>query len=270
MPHKNMMFIYRLNFEREPEKFENHDQKAIIDITKMFDVFPPFWSILEQQEQKVLEEIMHSFHLNQHRKINKLTIHEFSEILSEIRLFINTDFVADENNDENETRESKLRKQWKKCLVCGVCFFSNGIAMNVTQFSHITNECKSSIKTMLKHMKFIDVPKRNDIYAPLKRRVPFLEKNPMELRNWIVRKLVIGTPSPYVPMISLPLSRHFAGVTHDYYDSISDDEDNIVDQNHLTSIDPSDDILKYFDDPLCLPPIFLMNEEDRSIEVESL
>jgi hypothetical protein len=76
---------------------------------------------------------------------------------------------------------------WQRSLVCGVCWLSNGIAINNRQLSSLIGKCKSSINGSLQKMGYSTVQSRAETIAPLTDAIPMLRNNFNELREWTVR-----------------------------------------------------------------------------------
>jgi hypothetical protein len=96
---------------------------------------------------------------------------DFKEILEALIVF--------EDADEEE--------KWKRCLVCGVCMISKGIAVNTTQLRRLIFKCKSSINGSLKGLGFDKILTKSWAYEGLLAQVPYLRENPADLRQWTIR-----------------------------------------------------------------------------------
>jgi hypothetical protein len=86
--------------------------------------------------------------------------------------------------------------QWKRALVCGICWFGNSIAVNRHQFSILTSKSKSSINGLFQSLGYGTIPYGCDAAAPLLAYFPFLHNNFAELRRWTVRQKMSATPPP--------------------------------------------------------------------------
>lgn len=106
---------------------------------------------------------------------------DFANILEALKTFI----IQDEDSSADE---------WKRSLVCGVCFLKDGIAVNTAQLKKLTNKCKSTINGSLKGMGY-EVLNLNDEKSSqekeLLEKIPFLSNNLSDLRKWTVRKQFI-------------------------------------------------------------------------------
>lgn len=99
-------------------------------------------------------------------------------------------------NDEND---------WKRCLVCGVCWLKEGIATNTRTLKILLNKCKSSINGSLLKMGYITHHTRNDLTAQLSSAIPILRDNFSEMREWAIRIKKEGRPSSLpLPKIMIP------------------------------------------------------------------
>ena len=99
-------------------------------------------------------------------------IETFSEALDKIKKFA----VREDSDD------------WKRCLVCGICWLPEGIAINTHQLRILIFKCKSSINGSLQKMGFNVNLGRTDAANAMVNSIPFLKDNTPELRQWTVRK----------------------------------------------------------------------------------
>jgi hypothetical protein len=99
--------------------------------------------------------------------------------------------------------------QWKRSLVCGICWFDNSIAINRYQFSILTSRSKSSINGLFQSLGYGTIPSGCDAAAPLLTFFPFLRDNFAELRKWTVRQQMSATPNPE-PLLT-EIREHYSG-----------------------------------------------------------
>jgi hypothetical protein len=111
----------------------------------------------------------------------------FSELLGSIRSFC----IRNREDD------------WKRCLVCGVCWLPSGLAINNRQLSLLINKCKSSINGSLQKMGYSTLQSRTESTGALCDSIPLLRDNFNELREWTVRFFVAATPQPTLPVYSV-------------------------------------------------------------------
>lgn len=79
-------------------------------------------------------------------------------------------------------------EDWKRCLVCGLCFICQDIAINIRQICFLTSKCKSSINGALSKMGYKTVPFKSSSRIELYARIPYLNKNFYEQKQWTIRK----------------------------------------------------------------------------------
>ena len=84
---------------------------------------------------------------------------------------------------------------WKRSLVCGVCWTMNGLGINIRQLKELVNRCKSSINGSLQRLGLDSVMDRTGGRAVIARAMPLLETNLADLKEWSVRKYVKLTDS---------------------------------------------------------------------------
>ena len=91
----------------------------------------------------------------------------------------------------NSIQSFAIRKDdddWKRCLVCGVLWLTNGIAINTRQLRLLINKCKSSINGSLQKLGYTTSLGRTESAAAMVSVWPLLRENNAELRKWTVRK----------------------------------------------------------------------------------
>jgi hypothetical protein len=76
---------------------------------------------------------------------------------------------------------------WKRGLVCGICWLNSGIAVNTRQLRLLLSKCKSSINSMFQSIGFSSIPTTNDYEAALTAYFPLIKDNFAELRRWTIR-----------------------------------------------------------------------------------
>lgn len=85
---------------------------------------------------------------------------------------------------------------WKRYLVCGVCWMGWDIAINTRQLRILINKCKSSINGALAKMGYSTAPIKTEGSSSLLKAIPFLKGNFVELRMWTIRRRQISSPLP--------------------------------------------------------------------------
>jgi hypothetical protein len=96
---------------------------------------------------------------------------------------------------------------WKRGLVCGICWLNSAIAVNTRQLRMLISRCKSSINSMFQHIGFSTVPTTNEYATALANFFPLIKDNFAELRQWTIRAvkpLDDGTADPPQQDIAVP------------------------------------------------------------------
>lgn len=97
----------------------------------------------------------------------------------------------------------KDQNDWVRCLVCGVMWLPEGIAINNQQLRILTSKCKSSINGSLVRVGYSITLGRSETSSALVQALPLLKDNTSELRQWTIRKgdptLLHSSPSPSPP-----------------------------------------------------------------------
>jgi hypothetical protein len=83
---------------------------------------------------------------------------------------------------------------WKRGLVCGICWLNSAIAVNTRQLRILISRCKSSINSMFQHIGFSTVPTTTDYATALATYFPIIKDNFAELRQWTIR--AVKPPEP--------------------------------------------------------------------------
>jgi hypothetical protein len=133
--------------------------------------YPQHWELLSDTDKEVYRRISTALSAPSSRNKRNKRINDFREILDAIEIFINS----------NEA------DRWKRCLVCGVCRLTDGIAVNVPQLKKLIFKCKSSINGALKGLGYDIVVAKTASCPELLRLIPVLRNCPTELRQWTIR-----------------------------------------------------------------------------------
>ncbi|OHS96196.1 hypothetical protein TRFO_10132 [Tritrichomonas foetus] len=151
---------------------------------------PTFFNLLEPDDQNKYWEMQKTIANSEKRYKRNKRIESLQEALDMIH-----DFCIRSDPDD-----------WKRCLVCGVCWMGQDIAINTRQLRLLVDKCKSSINGALSKMGYGTAPIKSVITAALLTYIPFLKGNFVEQRQWTVRRKIQfspmpirnGLPSPYV------------------------------------------------------------------------
>jgi hypothetical protein len=161
---------------------------------------------------------------------------------------------------------------WKRCLVCGVCWMGQDIAINTRQLRLLIDKCKSSINGALSKMGYGTAPVKSAIAATLLSYIPFLKGNFMEQRQWTVRRRLqlsplpmrAGFPTPFI----YPMSTASSFVTPEPNRPDAPqivDADQIDDLKSLFGIEEKnrDDAYNFITDACCCCPVqWARNDQD--------
>jgi hypothetical protein len=88
---------------------------------------------------------------------------------------------------------------WKRGLVCGICWLNTSIAINTRQLRLLLSKCKSSINAMFHAIGYSTVPTTNDYAGALATLFPVIKDNFGELRKWTIRSAKIGEVTIRIP-----------------------------------------------------------------------
>ena len=215
------------------------------------DFKPLFFNILSKEDCSGYNSLRANIMLQmkKDRGRNRLKTKSFAESLDRIKFFC----VKHDGND------------WKRCLVCGICWLQNGIGVNNTTFSKLIDLCKANINFSFQKLGYSLFKDRDETYRIISQRFPPLKNNAAELKRWNVRIFSAETPQPSLPSFAVPSLMVFSTPINGC-NTISSPQSPI---DHLMSTSPVVDLNPsanedFFEDPFCLPPDFLLEEEDNS------
>ena len=146
---------------------------------------PEFFNLLSNEDKEGYEKLRSALSSRNCRNRRNKRLETFNEMLNSVRTYA----VRHDDND------------WKRCLVCGVLWLSNGIAINTRQMRLLIDKCKSSINGSLHRMGYSAVTCRGDTSNQIVELIPMLKNNFSELRQWTVRQLNVYTPQPPLPKV---------------------------------------------------------------------
>jgi hypothetical protein len=169
------------------------------------DYRPKYYDLLSPPDQMQYDDLRASLSSQMCRNRRGKRLEGFSDMLSSIRTFC----IRHTEDD------------WKRCLVCGVCWLPNGIAINNRQLSILIDKCKSSINGSLQKMGYSTLQSRNESSSSLCDMIPLLKNNFNELREWTVRLFVAATPQPNLPIYSVNTLHPFQSPMPSQYPAFS-------------------------------------------------
>lgn len=146
---------------------------------------PGFYDLLSDSDKEGYNQLRTALSSKNCRNRRNKRLETFSEMLNAIHTY------AIRNDDSD----------WKRCLVCGVLWLSNGIAINTRQMRLLIDKCKSSINGSLHRMGYSAVTCRGDTSNQIVELIPMLKNNFPELRQWTVRQMSTWTPQPTLPHV---------------------------------------------------------------------
>lgn len=146
--------------------------------TEQGESTPMFLNLLSTEDQKAYKDLQSILAAKDHRYNRNKRIVTFQDMLSQIKEFC----VRGDSND------------WKRYLVCGICWINNDIAINTRQLRILLGKSKSTINGAFSKMGYETLPfKNNDNH--LEEIIPFLKGNFSEARQWTVRRNISNAVS---------------------------------------------------------------------------
>ena len=243
---------------------------------------PKFFHLLTPNDQIQYNLLREALSSHVCRNLRGKRLQSFIELLASIKKFC----------IRNDLQDSI------RCLVCGICWVPNGIAINTRQFGILVNKCKSSINGSLQQLGYTTLQNRSESNATITQAIPFLKDNYMELREWSIRLFVAATPQPLInsyDYLSLPPITSPAPNSHISFSSFSNNisypsqaeisaNSNDTSNSKVKNIEnyPSHKLQPlpiiniqeeerpqikespYFDDPFCCAPAFLVGDEKQN------
>lgn len=134
---------------------------------------PFYFDMLSEDDKRKYNELKSVLAAPDHRYNRNKRIVTFTDMLDQIKKFC-------EKGDNDD---------WKRFLVCGICWLNKDIAINTRQLRVILGKSKSTINGALSKMGYETLPlRRHDTNNALLNRIPFLNGNFTEARQWTVRR----------------------------------------------------------------------------------
>lgn len=132
---------------------------------------PEFIYLLNEQDKLAYEDLRKSYAESLYSKSRNNSTNHFQELLNSIKKYA-----------QRETPDD-----WKRCLVCGVVFLNNRLAINNHQLKFLYGKCKSSINGVLNKIGWETHDTRGDLDPELVAFFPLFRKNVAKLRQWSIR-----------------------------------------------------------------------------------
>lgn len=138
------------------------------------DKIPNFWDLLSDVDKANYRSLKMALDASSSKRNRGHRMEAFDSILNAIHRFA-------ERHDEND---------WRRFLVCGVCWMDNMIAINTRQLRLLISKCKSSINGSLHKLGYTTNQSHTESWKYLFDRIPYLKDNFPELRQWTLRSRV--------------------------------------------------------------------------------
>jgi hypothetical protein len=81
---------------------------------------------------------------------------------------------------------------WRRCLVCGVAWLDDSLAISTRQLCKLIGKCKSSINSGLQAIGYETIPVSPEHATSLVRVFPFMRDRVDEMRQWTIRGRMPG------------------------------------------------------------------------------
>jgi hypothetical protein len=132
---------------------------------------PLYWSLLSDPDKMAYGSMRQALSSSacKHRRHHSTEINQ--DILNTLRGFVMRGDADD----------------WKRALVCGVCWLNGAIAINTRQLRLLLSKCKSSVNAMFQNIGYATVPTTSDYGGALAAFFPVIKDNFTELRKWTIR-----------------------------------------------------------------------------------
>lgn len=142
---------------------------------------PQYWDLLSEADREKYTELHTEFSSGVMKRARNGRAESFEEMLENIKKYC-------VKNDDDD---------WKRYLVCGVCWMDEAIAINTRQLRLLVCKCKSSINGSLQKMGFSTNMAHSESWKILFPKIPLLKDHFSELRKWTIRyKPKKGNDSP--------------------------------------------------------------------------
>ena len=154
---------------------------------------PKFWNYLSQQDKYQYLYLQTSFNQSSTKNKRNMRIDNFQRSLQTLRQYC----LRGDGQD------------WRRCLVCGICWIPDGIAINIRQLTIIIGRCKSSINGSLQKMGYDVIDSRCEVLNAIESIIPVLKGNNQETRQWNIRKIgssKVEIKPPAQPVFQVPVT----------------------------------------------------------------
>jgi hypothetical protein len=158
---------------------------------------PQHWDLLSSEDQIRYTSLQQELSAPSRRNRRNRSLATFGEVIGAIRQFV-------VRNDEND---------WKRAIVCGICWLDVTIGVNTRQLRLLIAKCKSSINGSFQSLGFGFVSTGSDCMAAIVQYFPVLKSNFVELRQWTLRysgpPVRFVSPAPDTQSDAVPTEMEF-------------------------------------------------------------
>jgi hypothetical protein len=158
------------------------------------DPEPQYWEFLSDIDKATYLQLKRDFTEASLRHARNTRLETFDGILEAIRHFA-------ERKDDHD---------WRRFLVCGVCWIDNAIAINTRQLRLLVSKCKSSINGSLQKMGYTTNMSHSESWKILFPHIPLLKDHFSELRQWTVRYKGPAPPGQFIPAPAMAVPAQLA------------------------------------------------------------
>ena len=176
------------------------------------DAKPMYYDILTEKDQRGYDELRLSVSSAENRYRRNKRLEVFRDMLAQIRSYC-------EQSDEGFA---------SRCLVCGVCWIGERLAINTRQLKLLLAKSKSSINGALMKMGYGTAHGKELESAEVANLIPFLGGRAAELRQWTIRTMDVCPRNVAVspkPVANYPTET--AVCPNGYVSSFTKDDDDV-------------------------------------------
>lgn len=141
--------------------------------------YPSFFEILSDIDKEKYMKLHEKVGSPVNRYNRNKRLQTFNEILDDIKRFC----IQEDGED------------WRRYLVCGICWINDDIVINTRQLRILIEKSKSTINGSFAKMGYCTVPMKEHDTKYIIQFIPYLKSHPQELRQWTTRKNCISTKS---------------------------------------------------------------------------
>ena len=140
---------------------------------------------------------------------------------------------------------------WKRELVCGICWMEGFIGINIRRLKLLISRCKSSINGSLQRAGLSIFMGRSESSNMLSRKFPFLAKDNNELRQWTLRKHIEENETFFIAN-EIFSHRKILPIPHIAFSKITGNQVSIA-QEESSDVVIENDCDQFFDEDISVP-----------------